>query len=99
MGWLYDFFSIQTTSNIIGVYDLIAVAVLILAMFNSRFIYSAILMSGIVFVITQTFLLSFSGSLSNETLLSTTGYFLIKGLWFLVCLFFYYSASTQVAPK
>ncbi|OUR75808.1 hypothetical protein A9Q75_17060 [Colwellia psychrerythraea] len=98
MGWLYNFFSIQTTSNIIGVYDLIAVVVLILAMFYPKLTVPAILMSGMVFVVTQTFLISFSGSLSSETLLSITGHFLIKDLWFLVCLFFYYSA-VKLPPK
>jgi len=99
MGWLYNFFSIQTTSNIIGVYDLIAVVILILAMYSPKLAVPAILMSGMVFVVTQTFLISFSGSLSSETLLSTTGHFLIKDLWFLACLFFYYSAVQKLPLK
>ncbi len=99
MGWMYDFFSIQTTSNIIGIYDLIAVVALILAIYYPKFAMPAIVMSAMVFVVTQTFLISFSGSLSNETLLSTTGHFLIKDLWFLVCLFFYYSALKQLPSK
>jgi uncharacterized membrane protein YkgB len=96
MGWMYDFFSIQATSNIIGIYDLIAVLVLILAMYYPKFVMPAIVMSGMVFVVTQSFLLSFSGALSSDTLLSTTGHFLIKDLWFLVCLFFYYSVLKQL---
>ena len=99
MGWMYNFFSIQATSNIIGVYDLIAVVALILAMYYPKLIAPAVVMSGMVFVVTQSFLLSFSGSLSSETLLSTTGHFLIKDLWFLACLFFYYSALKQLALK
>ncbi|KGJ94626.1 DUF417 family protein [Colwellia psychrerythraea] len=99
MGWLYNFFSIQTTSNIIGVYDLIAVVMLILAIYSPKLTVPAILMSGMVFVVTQTFLISFSASLSSETLLSTTGHFLIKDLWFLACLFFYYSAVRKLPSK
>lgn len=99
MGWLYNFFSIQTTSNIIGVYDLIAVVMLIFAIYSPKWTVPAILMSGVVFVVTQTFLISFSGSLSSETLLSTTGHFLIKDLWFLACLFFYYSAAQKLPLK
>ena len=98
MGWLYNFFTIQTTSNIIGVYDLIAVVLLILAIYYQKLIYPAVLMSGMVFVVTQSFLVTFSASLSSETLLSTTGHFLIKDLWFLVCLCFYYSALKPLAP-
>jgi len=99
MSWLYSFFSIQATSNIIGIYDLIAVVLLILAMYLPKLTVPAILMSGMVFVVTQTFLISFSGSLSSETLLSTTGHFLIKDLWFLACLFFYYSAVKKLPSK
>jgi uncharacterized membrane protein YkgB len=99
MSWLYNFFSLQTTSNIIGVYDLIAVVILILAIYYPKLTAPAIMMSGMVFVVTQTFLISFSGSLSSETLLSTTGHFLIKDLWFLACLFFYYSAVIKLPAK
>jgi len=99
MSWLYSLFSIQATSNIIGIYDLIAVVLLILAMYLPKLTVPAILMSGMVFVVTQTFLISFSGSLSSETLLSTTGHFLIKDLWFLACLFFYYSAVKKLPSK
>jgi uncharacterized membrane protein YkgB len=99
MSWLYSFFSIQATSNIIGIYDLIAVVLLILAMYLPKLTVPAILMSGMVFVVTQTFLISFSGSLSSERLLSTTGHFLIKDLWFLACLFFYYSAVKKLPSK
>lgn len=99
MSWLYNFFSPQTTSNIIGVYDLIAVVILILAIYYPKLTAPAIMMSGMVFVVTQTFLISFSGSLSSETLLSTTGHFLIKDLWFLAGLFFYYSAVQKLSLK
>jgi len=99
MGWLYNFFSIQTTSNIIGIYDLIAVVLLIMAMYYRKLMFPAILISGMVFVVTQSFLVTFSGSLSSETILSTTGHFLIKDLWFLVCLFFYYSAVKQLPAR
>ncbi|PKG81385.1 hypothetical protein CXF85_18100 [Colwellia sp. 75C3] len=99
MGWLYKLFSLQATSNIIGIYDLIAVVALILAMYYPKLIAPAVVMSGMVFVVTQSFLVTFTGSLSSETILSTTGHFLIKDLWFLVCLFFYYSALKQLALK
>jgi len=99
MSWLYNFFSLQATSNIIGIYDLIAVLLLILAMYSRKLIYPAVLMSGMVFVVTQSFLVTFSGALSNETILSTTGHFLIKDLWFLACLIFYYSALKSLSLK
>lgn len=48
MGWRYNFFSIRTTSNIIGVYDLIAVLLLILAIYFRQLIIPAVLMPAMV---------------------------------------------------
>ncbi len=83
MAWMYGFWDIQTTSNLIGVYDILALSLVILAIFQQKLLMPAVLMSGAVFAVTQTFFLSFSGALSSETLLTTTGHFLIKDLWFI----------------
>lgn len=83
MSWMYKFWNIQTASNIIGVYDIIALTLVILAIFKQKLLIPAVLMSGAVFVVTQTFFLSFPAALSSETLLTTTGHFLIKDLWFI----------------
>jgi uncharacterized membrane protein YkgB len=83
MSWMYNFWDIQTTSNLIGIYDIIALTVVILAMFKHQLLIPAVLMSGAVFVVTQTFFLSWPAALSSETLLSTGGHFLIKDLWFI----------------
>lgn len=97
MSWMYSIWDIQTTSNIIGTYDLIAVVLLIATMFNSRLLVPAILMSGAVFAVTQTFLITWGSAFSSETLLSTGGHFLIKDLWFIANLLFFWQFSTQ--PK
>jgi len=83
MAWMYGFWDIQTTSNLIGVYDILALSLVISAIFQQKLLIPAVLMSGAVFAVTQTFFLSFSGALSSETLLTTTGHFLIKDLWFI----------------
>lgn len=83
MAWMYSFWDIQTTSNLIGVYDILALSLVILAIFQQKLLMPAVLMSGAVFAVTQTFFFSFSGALSSETLLTTTGHFLIKDLWFI----------------
>ena len=83
MAWMYGFWDIQTTSNLIGVYDILALSLVILAIFQQKLLIPAVLMSGAVFAVTQSFFLSFSGALSSETLLTTTGHFLIKDLWFI----------------
>ncbi|WDE08356.1 DUF417 family protein [Thalassomonas viridans] len=90
MFWMYNFWDVQTTSNIIGVYDLVAVVLLVAAIYNHKLVLPAIVMSGMVFVVTQTFLVSFNASLSADTLLTGTGHFLIKDLWFIANLALFY---------
>jgi uncharacterized membrane protein YkgB len=99
MAWMYSMWDLQTTSNIIGIYDLIAVVILIVAVFNNRLVIPAILMSGAVFVVTQTFLITWGGAISMETLLSTGGHFLIKDLWFIANLLFFWQVSQQSEGK
>ena len=89
MFWMYKIWDVQTTSNLIGVYDLIAAALVLGSVFKPKLFLPAALMSGAVFAVTQTFLFSVEGALSAQTILSSTGHFLIKDLWFianLVCL-------------
>ena len=88
MFWMYKLWDVQTTSNLIGVYDLVAAALVLASVFNARFFWPGALMSGAVFVVTQTFLFTFEGSLSPQTGLTGTGHFLIKDLWFLANLLF-----------
>lgn len=95
MSWMYSVWDLQTTSNIIGVYDLIAVALLVFAMFNQRFLLPAILMSGAVLVTTQTFLFSWDAALTESSILSTGGHFLIKDLWYVINLFVIWHLAKQ----
>jgi len=99
MSWMYSIWDLQTTSNLIGIYDLIAVVLLIAAMFNTRLLIPAILMSGAVFVVTQTFLFTRDGAILAESLLSTSGHFLIKDLWFIANLLFFWQFSKQSQLK
>ena len=99
MSWMYSLWELQTVSNLIGVYDLVAVLLLIIAIYKRELLYPALLMSGAVFVVTQTFLFSFSGSLSSATILSTTGHFLVKDLWFLANLICFYAVTESIISK
>lgn len=83
MAWMYSYFSVQTASNIIGVYDLIALVVLGLGLKYPGLFWLGIAMTGAVFVTTQTFLFSFPGSLTANGVLTSTGVFIIKDLWYL----------------
>ena len=55
MSWMYQLWDVQTTSNLIGIYDLIAVVLLVLSLINRVFLWPAVLMAGAVFITTQTF--------------------------------------------
>lgn len=93
MSWMYQLWSVQTTSNLIGVYDLIALAALLLSLRIPLLFVPALLMSGAVMLTTQSFLFTWSDALSAETLLSSGGQFLIKDLWYLANLVFYYQLT------
>jgi len=99
MSWMYNVWDLQSTSNIIGVYDLAAVALLIAAVFNYRLVMPALLMSGAVFFVTQTFLITWAGATSATTILSTGGHFLIKDLWFIINLIFFWQITQQTQLK
>ncbi|WP_404394770.1 DUF417 family protein [Pseudoalteromonas phenolica] len=93
MSWMYSVWDLQTTSNLIGVYDLLAVALLIAAIYNIKLLWVGVLMSLAVFVMTQTFLATTPGAVYTSTILSTTGHFLIKDLWFIANLIFFMKFS------
>jgi len=99
MSWMYSVWDLQTTSNLIGVYDLIALTLVILAIFNQKLLIPAVLMSGAVFAVTQTFFLSWPAALSSETLLSTGGHFLIKDLWFVANLLIFTTLLRSNKPS
>lgn len=82
MSWMYSFMDVQQTSNVIGVYDIIALVLLGIGLVYRKFLLFGVLMSGAVFVMTQTFLVSFSASV-DQGVLTGTGIFIIKDLWFI----------------
>ena len=90
MSWMYQLWDLQTTSNLIGVYDLIAVILLLISLRVKVLVLPAIAISGAVFLVTQTFLFTWNSALSGETVLSTGGHFLIKDLWYLCNLGWYW---------
>lgn len=91
MSWMYNVWDLQTTSNLIGVYDLTAVLLLLAAMRYPVLLLPSIVLSGVVFLMTQSFLFSWDAALSSEHLLSTGGHFLIKDLWFIANLSAFYT--------
>ena len=90
MFWLYLLFDVQTTSDLIGVYDIIALLILGLGLKYSALLVPGIIMSGAVFVVTQTFLFTTPGAFSADTIITGTGQFLIKDLWYIANLVIIY---------
>lgn len=82
MSWLYSFSSVQQASNIIGIYDLLALVVLAVGIHIRVLFWPGVLLCGAVFVTTQTFLFSYPGSWDTPGILSSSGIFIIKDLWF-----------------
>lgn len=95
MSWMYALWDLQTTSNLIGIFDLIAVILLVFSIYKPTLMLPAVAMSGSVMLMTQSFLFTLPGSLSPDTLLTTTGHFLIKDLWFIANLLLFVKVSRE----
>lgn len=90
MSWMYQLMDVQQASNVIGVYDLVALVLLGVGIVYPKLLLPGIAMSGAVFATTQTFLLSFPGSLDGA-ILTGSGIFIIKDLWFIANLWVIYA--------
>ncbi|MFA0811556.1 DUF417 family protein [Microbulbifer epialgicus] len=83
MSWLYTVFSVQQASNIIGIYDLIALIVLAAGVHIRVLFWPGVLLCAAVFITTQTFLFSYPGSWAKPGVLASSGIFIVKDLWFI----------------
>jgi len=88
MSWMYDVASLQQVSNIIGIYDLVAMACLVIGYYYRNLLLLGFLLSAAVMVTTQTYLFTWPAALSSDTVLSSGGQFLIKDLWYIANLIF-----------
>ncbi|MCZ8528042.1 DUF417 family protein [Alteromonas sp. PRIM-21] len=84
MSWLYDVFSVQGASNVIGGFDVFFALVLGVGIYTKN--KPMIITSGIaclsVFLMTQTFLFSVPNTFNSATIVNRLGQFVIKDLWF-----------------
>lgn len=102
MSWLYDVFSLQMASNVIGVYDLIFAIILGVGIYRENILLLRLGMvsTGAVFVMTQTFLLTADGGFSIEVVIDGLGFFVIKDLWFIANLLVIYRFyKTCLSPE
>ncbi|PAJ72649.1 hypothetical protein CJF42_20095 [Pseudoalteromonas sp. NBT06-2] len=96
MSWLYHFFDLQMTSNLIGLYDLMITLLLAISLYTKRYMAVTLVVASTVFLVTQSFLFTYSGSLSAATVLTGTGQFIIKDLWFIVNLIVIHQLSSEL---
>lgn len=92
MSWMYDVFSVQMASNIIGVYDIIFAIVLGVGIYkeNAKMMLVGMASTGAVFVMTQTFLITANGGFNPDVVLDGLGFFVIKDIWFIANLIVVY---------
>ncbi|MCG7535470.1 DUF417 family protein [Pseudoalteromonas sp. OOF1S-7] len=85
MSWLYALFSVQTASDLIGIYDLVFAILLGIGIwFRKRYlVLIGLAGTGAVFIMTQTFLFTAEGGFSDTSLIDGLGLFIIKDLWFI----------------
>ncbi len=98
LSWLYWVADEQQASNLIGLYDWLAFVLLGLGFRWRQLFWPGFLLSLAVFATTQSFLLSFAGAWSAPGVLSSSGVFIIKDLWFIANLLVLQNAWRQLAP-
>ena len=83
MSWMYQLWSVQTVSNIIGAFDWLALLLLAAGYYWRGAFYLGFAMCLAVFLTTQSFLFTFTPAWQAFTVLSSSGVFLVKDLWFI----------------
>lgn len=99
LSWLYLLASEQTASNFIGIFDWLALVLLAASYRWPGLFIPGFLMCGSVFFTTQTFLLSFPDAWASPAVLSSSGVFIIKDLWFIANMLLLWQAWQQRWPQ
>ena len=69
---------------------------LAISLYTKRYMAVTLVVASTVFLVTQSFLFTYSGSLSAATVLTGTGQFIIKDLWFIVNLIVIHQLSSEL---
>ena len=99
LSWLYLVADPQTASNLIGIYDISATLLLAAGYFVPRLFLLGFGMALAVFATTQSFLLSFAGAWQQMGILTNSGIFIIKDLWFIANLALVWHAFHRMEPQ
>ncbi|MBB6501425.1 DUF417 family protein [Pedobacter cryoconitis] len=83
MSWLYQIFSVQMTSVLIGIFEIVTALLLIASFWNAKAGRIAGILTIIIFASTLSFLISTPGTWKMLDGVPVTDFFLVKDLAFL----------------
>ena len=95
MGWMYNVMSVQTVSNVIGVFEVVTAIGLILSFFNKKIGMYAGLASAIIFVTTLSFLVTTPGVFKMVEGFPVTDFFILKDIPYLAISVMVYAKSKE----
>jgi uncharacterized membrane protein YkgB len=83
MNWMYSLFSVQTVSNIIGIYEIVTGVLLIASFWSRKIGFIAGVLTLIIFVTTLSFLITTPGIWKIREGVPVTDFFVVKDLAYL----------------
>ena len=83
MGWLYNLFSIQSVSNLIGATEIFVAIGLIIGIKNKKIAYFSGIVATLIFITTLSFLLTTPNTWKVSDGVLVTNFFLLKDILFL----------------
>lgn len=83
MSWLYNLFSVQTVSNIIGTTEILVALGLIIGIRHKKIAYISGIMATVIFATTLSFLLTTPNTWKISDGVLITNFFLVKDILFL----------------
>ncbi|MCT7656335.1 YkgB family protein [Oceanimonas sp. NS1] len=83
MGWLYELFSVQAVSNLIGAAEIVVAIGLIAGFKNTKLAYYSGIAAAAIFVTTLSFLLTTPNTWKLSDGILITNFFLVKDILFL----------------
>ena len=95
MGWMYNVMSVQTVSNVIGIFEVVTAIGLILSFFNEKIGMYAGLASAIIFVTTLSFLATTPGVFKIVEGFPVTDFFILKDIPYLAISLMVYAKSKE----
>ena len=95
MGWMYNVMSVQTVSNVIGIFEVVTAVGLILSFFNKKIGMYAGVASAIIFVTTLSFLVTTPGVFKMVEGFPVTDFFILKDIPYLAISIMVYAKSKE----